>query len=69
MMPPSSSTAARMLQKRAVQCSFSSVYHLRSAGMDNKNATLAETIFLSVVGVPLAILGASGLWFYSGKEL
>lgn len=59
------SPAARMLQRRAVQCSFSSVFHLRASGMDHKSAKLAETIFLGVVGVPLGIMGATGLWFAS----
>lgn len=57
------SPAARMLQRRAIQCSFSSVLHLRAAGMQPREANLAETVFLSVVGLPLAVMGATGLWY------
>jgi hypothetical protein len=56
-----------MLQKRAVQCSFSSVFHLRGAGMNAKDANFAEQVFLSVVALPLGIMGTTGLWYYSGK--
>jgi hypothetical protein len=59
------SPAARMLQRRAIQCSFSSVFHLRASGMQPREAKLAETVFLSVVGLPLAVLGVTGLWFSS----
>jgi hypothetical protein len=54
------SAARRVIQARALQCSFSSVFHLRSAGM--KEAAEAERLFLVAIGIPMAALGASGLW-------
>ena len=54
------STAHRVLQSRAVQCSFSSVFHLRRAGMDPKESKFIEQLFITCVGLPLALLGAAG---------
>jgi hypothetical protein len=56
------SVAGKVLRTRALQCSFSSVFHLRRAGMGQRDADLVETLFVATVGVPLAILGASGLY-------
>lgn len=57
------SAAGRVLQKRALQCSFSSVFHLRKAGMNQQEANFVERLFLGCVGLPLAGMGAAGLWF------
>eukprot|EP00588_Corethron_pennatum_P032585 CAMPEP_0194341414 /NCGR_PEP_ID=MMETSP0171-20130528/89660_1 /TAXON_ID=218684 /ORGANISM="Corethron pennatum, Strain L29A3" /LENGTH=66 /DNA_ID=CAMNT_0039106761 /DNA_START=139 /DNA_END=339 /DNA_ORIENTATION=- len=63
MSPPAVlSPAARVLQRRALQCSFSSVFHLRASGMPAAAATEAENVFVAVVGVPLGLMGAVGLW-------
>lgn len=56
-------SAARVLQKRAVQCSFSSVFHLRKAGMEGRQAKQVENVFIGVVAVPLAFMGLGGVWF------
>jgi hypothetical protein len=59
------SPAAKLLQRRAIQCSFSSVFYLRSSGMPAPQARLCENVFLGAVGVPLALLGVTGLWYAS----
>eukprot|EP00568_Trieres_chinensis_P001060 CAMPEP_0183307740 /NCGR_PEP_ID=MMETSP0160_2-20130417/19131_1 /TAXON_ID=2839 ORGANISM="Odontella Sinensis, Strain Grunow 1884" /NCGR_SAMPLE_ID=MMETSP0160_2 /ASSEMBLY_ACC=CAM_ASM_000250 /LENGTH=120 /DNA_ID=CAMNT_0025471401 /DNA_START=159 /DNA_END=522 /DNA_ORIENTATION=+ len=55
------SKAARVLQRRAIQCSFSSVFHLRNGGMGHKEAKEAERLFLTAVGLPLGLMGAAGV--------
>ena len=57
------SPAARVLQRRAIQCSFSSVFHLRSSGMARNQAKFIEHMFLGAVGLPLAAMGLSGLYY------
>ena len=54
------SPAAKVLQARALQCSFSSVFHLQRAGMDRKQAKFLENMFLGAVGGPLLVMGATG---------
>jgi len=54
------SAARRMIQRRALQCSFSSVFHLRQAGMASKQAQEIENLFTVTVGVPIVILGTTG---------
>lgn len=56
------SVAGRVLQTRALQCSFSSVFHLRRAGMDSHRADFVENLFVGSVGVPLVLLAGAGLW-------
>jgi hypothetical protein len=55
------SVAGQVLRSRALQCSFSSVFHLRRAGMQKDDAKLVENVFLGLVGVPLVILTVTGL--------
>lgn len=55
------SAAGQVLRSRALQCSFSSVFHLRRAGMNQRDATFVENLFIGTVGVPLAMLGFAGL--------
>eukprot|EP00567_Pseudictyota_dubia_P004052 CAMPEP_0197453164 /NCGR_PEP_ID=MMETSP1175-20131217/34171_1 /TAXON_ID=1003142 /ORGANISM="Triceratium dubium, Strain CCMP147" /LENGTH=81 /DNA_ID=CAMNT_0042986367 /DNA_START=144 /DNA_END=389 /DNA_ORIENTATION=- len=53
--------AARTLQRRAIQCSFSSVFHLRGSGMmEAREAAKAERIFLLAVALPLGVMGMTG---------
>ena len=52
--------AAQTIQRRAIQCSFSSVFHLRNAGAGRKEAQEAERIFFNAVAVPMGIMGAVG---------
>ena len=60
----STMTAARqVLQTRALQCSFSSVFHLRKAGMSAQEAKKVENLFITSVGLPLVAIGATGLGF------
>eukprot|EP00563_Minutocellus_polymorphus_P019048 CAMPEP_0197716534 /NCGR_PEP_ID=MMETSP1434-20131217/1394_1 /TAXON_ID=265543 /ORGANISM="Minutocellus polymorphus, Strain CCMP3303" /LENGTH=141 /DNA_ID=CAMNT_0043300911 /DNA_START=61 /DNA_END=485 /DNA_ORIENTATION=- len=56
----SSSAAAQTIQRRAIQCSFSSVFHLRNAGAGRKEAQEAERIFFNAVAVPMGIMGLVG---------
>lgn len=57
------SSAANLLQRRAIQCSFSSVFHLKTAGgMDPKDAKFAENVFTGVVGFPIVAMALAGLY-------
>ena len=58
--PSTTSAAAQTIQRRAIQCSFSSVFHLRNAGAGRKEAQEAERIFFNAVAVPMGIMGAVG---------
>lgn len=55
------SVAGKVLQSRAIQCSFSSVFHLRKTGVKKEDADFVENLFIATCGVPLMILGISGL--------
>lgn len=54
------SAARRMIQRRALQCSFSSVFHLKQAGMGAKQAKEIENLFTVTVGLPIVFIGATG---------
>ena len=64
---PPPSAARCVLQTRALQCSFSSVFHLRRAGMNKKDADFVENLFVASVGLPLVAIGGFGL-LYSWKK-
>jgi hypothetical protein len=55
------SAAAQVLRSRALQCSFSSVFHLKRAGMNKDDANFVENLFIGTVALPLMLLGATGL--------
>jgi hypothetical protein len=61
--------AAQVLRTRALQCSFSSVFHLRRAGMKADDASYIENLFVITVGVPLVIMGVTGASCYITKTL
>tara|TARA_A100001035_G_scaffold29107_1_gene19540 strand:+ start:543 stop:731 length:189 start_codon:yes stop_codon:yes gene_type:complete len=54
------SPALKVLSSRATRCSFSSIYHLRGAGHDTKQAKEIEGLFKGLVIVPLAGMAAAG---------
>jgi hypothetical protein len=58
--PPSA--AQNVLQRRAIQCSFSSVFHIRNAngGAITKESQAAEAIFTRAVIWPLCAMGILG---------
>lgn len=58
----SSSAAQTVLQRRAIQCSFSSVFHIRNAngGAITKESQTAEKIFTRAVAWPLLVMGILG---------
>ena len=58
----SSSAAQTVLQRRAIQCSFSSVFHIRNAngGAITKESQTAEKIFTRAVAWPLCAMGILG---------
>ena len=58
------SVAGKVIQKRALTGSLTSVFYLRKSGM--KEAKEAEKLFLVTVGIPMGCIGAAGL-FYSIK--
>jgi hypothetical protein len=62
-----STAARRMIQRRALQCSFTSVFHLKDAGMGGPQAKQIENLFVGAVGVPLMILGATGFLYAMTK--
>ena len=66
MVAPAATTSAarQVLRTRALQCSFSSVFHLRRAGMNAKDATYIENLFIITVGVPIVIIGVTGACCY-----
>eukprot|EP00550_Attheya_septentrionalis_P009326 CAMPEP_0198297488 /NCGR_PEP_ID=MMETSP1449-20131203/36926_1 /TAXON_ID=420275 /ORGANISM="Attheya septentrionalis, Strain CCMP2084" /LENGTH=75 /DNA_ID=CAMNT_0043998419 /DNA_START=88 /DNA_END=315 /DNA_ORIENTATION=+ len=62
------SAAKRVLQRRAIQCSFSSVFHIRNTGASLKEAHEVETIFIRAVAIPLGIMvGVGGIAFARKK--
>jgi hypothetical protein len=63
------SAARQVLQTRALQCSFSSVFHLRRAGMNAKDATFIENLFIITVGVPVVIIGLTGTCYYVANTI
>ena len=67
------SSARQVLQRRAIQCSFSSVFHLRNcAGAANttamKEAKNAERIFFRAVALPVYAMGVIGVVAYGHKH-
>ena len=68
-MPPHSSQAFKVLQSRAVQCSFSSVFHVSRAGGPEKQARDFENVFKAFVCIPVALMGGVGYFqFFLGRE-
>ena len=67
MSPSAAATSAarEVLQRRAMQCSFSSIFHLRRAGMQAKDAEFTENLFVGTVGVPLLLMGLTGVYVWS----
>lgn len=63
------SAARQVLRTRALQCSFSSVFHLRRAGMNAKDANYIENLFIVTVGVPIAIIGLTGACCYASNTI
>lgn len=64
------SAAHRLLQRRALQCSFTSVFHLRQAGvMATREAEQVERLFLISAGLPLLVLLVSGLTVKTLRDL
>ena len=74
MSPPAAaaSNARQVLQRRAIQCSFSSVFHLRNcAGTGTtamKEAKNAERIFFRAVALPAYVMGIIGAAAYGHKN-
>ena len=76
----SSSSARQILQRRAIQCSFSSVFHLRNTVVNNsttdKQAAAAamkqvkdvERIFITAVALPVYFMGFVGALAYGHKQ-
>ncbi len=60
----STATAKAVLRNRALQCSFSSVFHIKKAAGNSakamREAREAENIFLKAVGAPMVFMGAVG---------
>ncbi len=63
----SGGAASRTLVKRAVSCSFSSIFHLRNAGLDTKQFDILTNVFKGVVIVPALIFGGVTVAFQLTK--
>jgi hypothetical protein len=65
-MPPTTAiittTAGKVIQRRATTGSASSIFYLRQAGASNETASVAERAFVVGIGAPLALLGMGGLY-------
>lgn len=64
------SKSGRLIQQRALQCSFTSVFHLRSTSesmQERETMKMVEKIFLYSVTFPLGLMVAAG-GVYSLKE-
>ena len=74
MSPPAAaaSSARQVLQRRAIQCSFSSVFHLRNCADSGttamKEAKNAERIFFRAVAIPVYAIGVIGVAAYGHKQ-
>lgn len=74
MSPPTAaaSSARQVLQRRAIQCSFSSVFHLRNCAGSEPNAMKeaknAERIFFRAVALPMYFMGFIGVAACGHKE-
>ncbi|KAL7520572.1 hypothetical protein ACHAWX_005288 [Stephanocyclus meneghinianus] len=66
-----SSSAQTILQRRAIQCSFSSVFHIRNAngGKMTKESKMAERIFVKAVAWPLGVMFLVGGSAFVKREL
>mmetsp|Transcript_14777 Transcript_14777/g.31119 ORF Transcript_14777/g.31119 Transcript_14777/m.31119 type:complete len:82 (+) Transcript_14777:149-394(+) len=62
------SSAQTVLQRRAIQCSFSSVFYLRNAGGPSKEYVGAERIFTMAVAWPLGLMGLVGGGVFLKRE-
>jgi hypothetical protein len=65
------SSAQTVLQRRAIQCSFSSVFHIRNAngGEMTQESREAERIFTRAVAWPLGVMGLVGTAAFLKREL
>ena len=58
-----SSAARNVLTKRAVSCSFASVFYLENAGMPKKNFEYIKKIFIcTIVAPPVVLLGIASTY-------
>lgn len=64
------SSAQTVLQRRAIQCSFSSVFHIRNAngGKITQESRTAERIFTRAVAWPLGFMGLLGAGAFLKRE-
>ncbi len=67
----STAAAKKVLQNRALQCSFTSVFHIKKTAKNAKafqEARKNEEIFMKAVGYPIFGMGALGLGAFLWKE-
>ena len=57
--PVAASASFNVLKKRAVSCSFSSIYHLPHSGIDKKTFTIIRRTFNCFVALPIVIIASS----------
>ena len=54
-------SASRVLASRAAQCSFSSIFHLQKAGINQADFKLIKTSFIGIIVLPGAVFAAAFL--------
>ena len=58
------SNVKNLLQNRAIQCSFTSVFHIKNTANTTKSfqeAKKVESIFLKAVGAPMMFMSGVGI--------
>ncbi len=64
--------AKKVLQNRAIQCSFTSVFHIKRTAGNNvealREAKQVEDIFLKAVGYPMFGMGFIGIGTFLWKS-
>ena len=64
--------AKKVLQNRALQCSFTSVFHIKKTAGNNiealREAKKVEDIFLKAVGYPIFGMGFVGVGAFLWKQ-
>eukprot|EP00551_Chaetoceros_affinis_P001192 CAMPEP_0203646412 /NCGR_PEP_ID=MMETSP0088-20131115/12994_1 /ASSEMBLY_ACC=CAM_ASM_001087 /TAXON_ID=426623 /ORGANISM="Chaetoceros affinis, Strain CCMP159" /LENGTH=75 /DNA_ID=CAMNT_0050503623 /DNA_START=8 /DNA_END=235 /DNA_ORIENTATION=- len=69
--PAAAASAKKVLQSRALQCSFTSVFHIQKTATNAqafREAKNVEDIFVKAVGLPMFAMGMVGAGAWVWKE-
>lgn len=70
-MSPSTTCTQKVLQNRAIQCSFTSVFHISkttTTAKGWKEAKEAENIFIKAVVLPMSFMGLLGFGSFVKRD-